>query len=97
MKTREKLAACLGEHFHQSAYAGRTLDALEAIVQKAREEALEEAAQHLEGTHRHDGMNCSDRHSELAASGIVSVDSFGSTCGNCIRADHIRALKKAKP
>lgn len=42
--TREKLAACLGEHFHQSAYAGRTLDALEAIVMEERNAVIEAAA-----------------------------------------------------
>lgn len=100
MTTREKLAAVL-EALHKSGtHAARplALDALEAIVQEARDSAIEEAALLLEGTHRRDGKNCEDRHAEiLNAQSVTSADSYGSVCGNCTRAAYIRALKKAKP
>lgn len=98
MTTRDKLGVVIWEYFPKHGPPYKCLDALEAIVQEARDEAIEEAALLLEGTHRRDGKNCEDRHAEiLNAQSVNSADSYGSVCGNCTRAAYIRALKKAKP
>ena len=85
MKTREKLAACLGEHFHQSAYAGRTLDALEAIVQEARDEAIEECAVLSLKRQMYPGLKLNDTRADRHDDTLRSL------------AKELRSLKKAKP
>lgn len=89
-KLAEILDPCLGRDLFTSQRKA-ALDAIEALCREVREEALEEAALHLEGKHRRDGMNCETR-ARIPAEG-TTTDVFGSTCGNCSRAEFVRALK----
>lgn len=57
----------------------------------AREEQREACAQRIEGVHRRSDGNCEDRFKAQQAAGGTMVASFGSTCGNCSRAEMVRA------
>lgn len=65
----------------------------EAELKVARVDAAtkqrEACARQLEGEHRINGGNCCDR-ANAQVQGTV-IDSFGSTCGNCTRADMVRS------
>lgn len=70
----------------------RALDALlDAERAQAREEQREADARCLEGLHRTAAGNCNDAFERMRQEGRTTGDSVGTACGNCSRADMVRA------